>query len=126
MVYQRAQENTQQEINKLFAEGDATPDTSTMLNEALQKHPYLGIHSKLYFDERVRQLHNALGRPEVNHYTNSKWRKLMPFISMNHYDALGRTCYIQDATILQWLTEAPHAYQHQQEGIVSLTLDLCV
>lgn len=53
-------------------------------------------------------------------------RKLMPFVSVNHYDALGKTCYIPDTTIMQWLTEIPHAYQHQQEGIVNLTLDLCV
>lgn len=42
MVYQRAQENTQQEIAQLFApEGDTTPDTITMLQDALQKHPCL-------------------------------------------------------------------------------------
>lgn len=127
MAHQRTQENTQQEIAQLFdAHADATPDTIPMLQVALQKHPFLGIQSKLYFDTRVWQLHNALGRPKVDHYSNSKLRTLLPFVSINHYDALGHTCYIPDTTITQWLTEIPHAYQHQQVGIVNLTLDLCV
>lgn len=127
MAHQRWKENTQQAIAKLFAsEGDTTPDTISMLQTALQRHPSLWIQSKLYFDDRVWQLHNALGRPQVNHYSNSTLRTLLPFISMNHYDALGKTCYIPDSTITQWLTEIPHVYQHQQVGIVNLTLDLCV
>lgn len=127
MAHQRTQENTQQEIEQLFAStNDSQQDTISMLNTALQRHPAMWIQSKLYFDERVWQLHNALGRPGVDHYTNSTLRSFFPFVWINHYDALGKTCYIPDSTIMQWLTEVPHAYQHQQEGIVNLTLDMCI
>ena len=40
MAHQRTQENTQQEIEQLFAStNDSQQDTISMLNTALQRHP---------------------------------------------------------------------------------------
>lgn len=47
----------------------------------------------------------------------------MPNVGPNHYNALQKTCYIAQPTLMQWATELPHVYQHNQEGVIVLTAD---